>query len=255
MGQDANNVGKKVFFLYPPSVIRDEVFDLLITAGYEAYGLHDHDRTRKLLARFPGSILFVNLDQRFEEVEWEGYIRSIQDNPATEESRLGILSYNENPALRKKYLMDMAIACGYIQLKLGVRESTQIILDALAANEARGQRRYIRATCDGERNVDFNYRDLRGTLHTGRILDISSVGMAAAFDQPEYFELSASLSDVQIRLRGVLFLVKAKVMGRRGGSGNVWIVLFEGVLGDNAKKALHHFIKQQIQRDIDTMKV
>ena len=90
--------GRKIFFLYPHSVIQDDLVDELIMQGFEIYILRDHKRARKLIERFPGSIMFINIDEKLEEPEWETYIREIQENPSVK-TRLGILSYNTDRVL------------------------------------------------------------------------------------------------------------------------------------------------------------
>ncbi|MDR1597159.1 MAG: PilZ domain-containing protein, partial [Treponema sp.] len=148
--------GKKVFFLYPHSVIQDALVDELIMQGFEIYMLRDHKRARKLIERFPGSIMFINIDERLEEAEWEAYIQEILDNPQIQ-TKLGILSYNTDRELMEKYLMKMMVPCGYIQLKQGVKESTLIIHNALLANEAKGRRKSFRAACeDNSGTMNFN---------------------------------------------------------------------------------------------------
>jgi hypothetical protein len=246
-------VGKKIFFLYPQSVIQDEMFDILIMAGFESYGLRDHERARRLLAHFPGSIMFINIDEGLPENEWEAYIREIQENPKTRDSRLGILSYNEDQELMRKYLMDVTVPCGYIHLKLGIQASTKIILSALAANEARGRRKFIRAFCEADRLVTMNYKGENG-MYYGKILDISSAGFAARIEHSESFLPNAMLRGVQLRLRGGLVMLDALLMGKRQNDQNVWILLFESVSQGN-KLTIHRFIKQTIQRDMELLKI
>jgi hypothetical protein len=60
MEQQLDALGKKIFLLYPHSVIHDEMPDILIMAGYETYTVQDEKRARKLLEKFPGSIMFIN---------------------------------------------------------------------------------------------------------------------------------------------------------------------------------------------------
>ena len=81
------------------------MIDLLIMGGFETYTLLDHKKTLHLLEKFPGSIMFVNIDEKMGEKEWEGYIRGMLENPRTNGTRLGILSYNQDRALMEKYLM------------------------------------------------------------------------------------------------------------------------------------------------------
>jgi len=247
--------GKKIFFLHPHSVIRDEMLDLLIMAGYETYTILDEQRARKLLAKFPGSIMFINIDEGLKEKDWEIYIREIQGNPATCESRLGILSYNQDRSLMQKYLIDLAIPCGYIQLKLGVKESTKIILTALEANEARGRRKYIRAECEDDLSSTMNYKENSG-IHHGKILDISSVGIAAKLDKITAVPNNSVLKDVQLKLRGGLIMTDMVLMGQRRDDKQIHIMLFNNnKLSTDNKLVIHHYIKQCLQRYIDALKI
>jgi hypothetical protein len=245
--------GKKIFILYPHSVIQDELLDILIMAGFESYVLHDHKRALKLLLKFSDSIMFINIDEGMKEKEWEVYVREIQDKPETKECRLGILSYNTDQKLMQKYLMDLAVPCGYIQLKLGVRESTKIMLGALEANEARGRRKYIRAVCEDDVNATVNIKGANA-FYYGKILDISAVGIAARFDKFGDFEPNTKLKEVQLKLRGGLVLTDAVLVGKR--EDNVWVFLFDPArMNPDHKMVIHHFIKYTLQRFMDNLKV
>jgi hypothetical protein len=247
--------GRKIFFLYPHSVIQDELIDALVMYGFEIYILRDHKRAHSLIERFPGSIMFVNIDERLEEKDWEVYIREIQDNPNIN-VRLGILSYNNDRVLMEKYLMDIMIPCGYIQLKLGVKESTQIIYSALLVNEAKGRRKCFRAICEGG-TAALNYRGEFGVI-TGSILDISSAGIAARIKMSSAYTIdkNATLQGVQLKLRGSLAMANLIYMGPRFDSQDIWILLFDPKnMADNSTLTIHRFIKLCLQHFIDTLKV
>jgi hypothetical protein len=250
--QDA--AGKKIFILYPHSVIQDEMLDILIMNGYETYILRDHKRARRLLEHFSDSIMFINIDEGIREKEWESYIRDLQENPKTKECRLGILSYNTDQRLMQKYLMDMSVPCGYIQLKLGIQASTKIILDALQANEARGRRKFIRAACDDDANATMNYKDISG-MYYGKLLDISSAGIAVKIERFGTFPLNSRLRDIQLKLRGSLVMTDVILMGKRRDAGNVWIFIFDPNMSQNNKLIIHRYIKYTLQRFIDQLKI
>ena len=254
MDKQMDTQGKKIFLLHPHSVIRDEMLDLLIMAGYETYTILDEKKARKLLARFPDSIMFINIDEGLKENEWEAYIKGIQEDPATKSSRLGIMSYNQDQKLMRKYLMDIGIPCGYIQLKLGLQESTRIILSALEANEARGRRKYIRAECEDDINATVNFKGSSGLLH-GKILDISSAGIAAKFEKASDFTLSSIIKDVQLKLRGGLVMTDMNYMGLRRDNRQVFILLFDSKLSSDNRLVIHRYIKQCLQKYIDALKV
>jgi hypothetical protein len=247
--------GKKVFFLYPHSVIHDEMLDILIMSGFETYILRDHKRAIRILEHFPGSIMFINIDEGMPEKEWETYIRELQEGPKTAGTRLGILSYNQDKKLMEKYLMEISVPCGYIQLKLGIQESTRIILNALQVNEARGRRKYIRAFCGDDIYAAMNYKSPEG-FYQGKLLDISSAGIAAKIAKFPDQAANTVLHDVQLKLRGALIMTDTVLMGKRSDDQDVWILLFNPAKMDQDNKlVIHRYIKQSLQRYIDQMKV
>jgi hypothetical protein len=250
--EQADLTGKKIFILYPHSVIQEEMLDILIMAGFEAYVIHDHKRALKLLIRFPGSIMFINIDEGLSEQEWESYIRGIQESPRTKDCKLGILSYNTDQKLMQKYLMDIAVPCGYIQLKLGIKESTRIMLSALEANEARGRRKFIRADCSEETNATVNIKGPMG-MYYGKILDISAAGIAARFDKTGDYTANETLKEVQLKLRGSLVLVNMTFMGKRADS--VCVLLFDLKMDQDHKLVIHRFIKYILQHYIDNLAI
>ena len=246
--------GKKIFLLRPHSVIHEEMLSTLIMAGYETYTLTDHEKARRLLGKFPGSIMFINIDEGLSEPEWENFIRKVQEDDATKESRLGIMSYNQDRKLMQKYLMDISIPCGYVQLKIGLNESKKIILGALEANEARGRRKSIRADCQDDLHARLNFRGDHG-LYTGRILDISSMGIAAKMDKIDSLPPNAVLKQVQIKLRGGIFTTDMIYAGKRRDSHDVYILLFDPKISDDYKLIIYRYVKMCLQKYIDNLKV
>jgi hypothetical protein len=245
--------GKKVFLLYPHSVIQDEMLDTLIMNGYEVYVLRDHKRARLLLEKFSMSIMFINIDEKLPEKEWEAYIREIISNPKTKSVRLGILSYNNDRDLMEKYLMDIAIPCGFIQLKLGVKESTRIIRNALLANEARGRRKCFRAICEDE-PATLNYKE-GSRIYYGKLLDISAAGFAARIENFEGFQSNSLLKDFQLNLHGSLVTTDVILIGNRFDNKNIWIMLFGPNITPNHQFIIYRFIKQCLQHFIDSLSV
>ena len=254
MEQELDAQGKKIFLLRPHSVIRDEMLDVLIMAGFETYTIIDEKKARGLLAKFPGSIMFINIDEGLKEPEWERYIREIQEDPKTKDSRLGIMSYNQDHSLMKKYLMQLAIPCGYVQLKLGLKESTKIILSALEANEARGRRKCIRAECEDDINATINYKT-DASVFRGKLLDISSAGIAAKFDNMSTLPNNSVLQGVQLRLRGGIVMLDMIFIGRRPNNQLVQVMLFGPKTSTDNKLIIHHYIKLCLQKYINGLKI
>ena len=247
--------GKKIFLLYPQSVIHEEMLSTLIMNGFEAYTLRDHKKAVKILELFPSSILFINIDERLPEKEWETYIRDLMNNPKTKNVNIGILSNNQDKDLMQKYLTEISVPCGYIQLKLGIQESTRTMLNALEANEAKGRRKFIRVSCEDDPNVTVNFKIEKELFH-GKILDISSTGFSAKIPGIQDLFVNSVIQGVQLRLHGILIMTNAVFMGIRRDHREISILVFDpSRLDQDNKMSIYQFIKHSLQQYIDQIKI
>jgi hypothetical protein len=250
--------GKKVFFLYPHSVIQEDLITHIIQNEFEVYLINDHRTLLPLLKKYNNSILFINIDERLKESEWEEYIRSIMNNEATMGVQIGILTYNEDKELARKYLMDLMVPGGYIQLKLGLKESTKIILKTLMANEAKGKRKFVRANCPKGIATEFNVQ-VAGSMYEGTIKDISSAGMAVYFNKSVDLPPRTELSKIQLKLRSRIVMVSGIIVGMREDQGHkMYVLLFNRFISTDAKQRISSFIyrtlQAELQRELDNVK-
>lgn len=238
---------KRVLFLYPHSVIQDQLITLLIQSEYEVATVNDYQKASTLLYRYPSSILFVNIEAELNEEEWEQFIRGVINTRDKHDARVGILTYNPSNELAQKYLMDVGIQCGFIGLKLGLAESAKIVLKTLEANEARGGRRYVRVKCPaGKASLNINHKK---TVINGSILDISSAGLACTLDGS--VEPGEVLEDVQLSLWGARLKLQVRVAGVRVEDGQkLFVFMFDKMERENVGK-IYGFIKKAIQAEID----
>ena len=246
--------GRKVFILYPHSVIQEDLIYTLINNEYEVYLIKDHNRALKLLEKFNDSIIFINIDDRLDEEEWEEYIRGIMRNPSLQDVRIGILSYNNEAQLKQKYLMEIGVPCGFIQLKLGIAQSTKIILTALEANEAKGRRKYVRVNCEKDESAQFNVR-ISDTVISGKILDISSIGMAVRFETDPELQKNTLLEGIQMRLKSSLVNLSGVVIGFHEGRPKRYVILFSPRTSTAEKEKIRRFIIHNLQSTIESIKV
>lgn len=243
--------GKKTFFLYPPTVVGDRLVKDLLKRGYEVHVIKTHDQAVPVLRRFPDSILFINIDSGLKEAQWEEYIRNLTGDTSLRDVRIGILSYNEDQRLIKKYLIGMNIPCGFIRLKLGVEESTRIIMKALEANEARGRRKYVRALCEGSNLATFNMK-VGDRIISGRIIDISVVGMAFSFGMDVGLKTGDILNDIQLNLKGSRCRIFGHITGQHREHKDRYILLFDSRTGvesvDKINDYIYRFLQEELQR-------
>jgi hypothetical protein len=248
------NLGKKVFFLYPPSAVENDMLDLLIMNGFECYILKDQKRAFGILSKFPDSLLFINVDTGMKEADWARYIQAMQSSSQTQSVGIGILAFN--PEGIRKHLSGLKIPCGFISLKVDVKESARMVMQALFQNDARGKRSSIRISCAGEENATLNYEE-PGTQkrYYAKIMDISSAGVAAkTLDFPRLTP-STVLKGVQLKLRGSLLMVDAVYVGARADDVSIRILMFDPKMTPYNKLTIHRFIRQRLQNAIDKLPV
>jgi len=250
--QESQDRGKKVFFLNPHSVVQEELILNILMNEYEAYMIKDHVRLRPLLAEFNDSILFVNIDAEVKGLSWAEYIKSIMSTEATMGVKIGVISTSENKELMKTYLVDLAVPCGYIRLRMGVEESTRLVLKALRESQAMGKRKFVRARCDSSSLASFNIKYL-GRYHNGIIHDISSSGMAGSFESGLRLELGSRLGDMQLKLRTRLVRISGAVAGKRAEKNEreLYVILFDRETAGDVKLKLHSFIHEVLQAEIE----
>jgi hypothetical protein len=237
--------GRKVIFLYPPTVL-DDVVDALAQHEFEVYTCKDHEKLGAYLTKHPGALVFVNIDMGMKESEWEDWLRrrvSIKDG-----TEFGIVTYNDNKALAEKYLMGVGVKCGFIVLKIGAAKAVDILLRTLEANEARGKRKYVRSS-RWEANAEYNV-ELNGSMVRGQVLDISCVGMTLIFENCVPPKVGAKISDIQLSLHGARVKMDAIVYGTREmeGGAPVYILIFTPQSMDNLKRdKIRTYVRRSLQ--------
>jgi len=243
--QATDAFGKKVIFLYPPSVL-DDVVDSLAQHEFEVYTCKDHDKLSAYLAKKPGALVFVNIDNGMKEAEWEAWLSRRVKAPGG--TGYGIVTYNDNKNLAQKYLMDVGVTCGFIVLKIGVAKATEIVLKTLDANEARGKRRYVRSA-PWPMNAEYNM-NLNGSMVRGQIIDVSCVGMTVRCEGCSPPKAGSKLEDIQLSLHGTRLKVDAVVYGTRKSEGAepIHILIFNPRTMDDVKRdKIRTYVRRSLQ--------
>ncbi|MCX7025767.1 MAG: PilZ domain-containing protein [Spirochaetes bacterium] len=249
MGNSAVLFGKRVILLYPPPII-DEIIENLSNREFETFVTRDHVRLAVFLRKDDRSIVFVNIDDGLKEPEWADWIKArIAENPAVE---YGILTLNDSSTLPEKYIMEVGTRCGYVTLKNGALRASETLVKTLEANEARGQRKFVRAVCPpGTANFNINNA---GDMLRGLVLDISSAGMAIRFDDNRIFRPGLVLSDLQLNLKGSRLPLSGVVMGGRSDPdrGEIVLVMFTPSTMDEVKRSkIRSFIRRRLQEEFE----
>ena len=244
-------LGKKIFFLYPPGVVKNELHTRLLEQEYETYLLNDHSAAKKILRAHPDSIVFVNIEDGMSEGDWRNWIRSLSDDPQTKDVGVGVLSMNQDDALARIYQTELGVSCGFIRLKYGSDSILHSIVETLKARDVNGRRRYIRADCRNDQFAKINVR-YDGQTTNGHLRDISVVGFSCVLDPEPHFKKNAKLSDIQLKLRGWILNTEGIVFGFREDEGQtVYVVLFTNRLDDIGRDKIRGYMKTALQSEID----
>jgi hypothetical protein len=100
----------------------------------------------------------------------------------------------------------------------------------------------------------MNYKGENATYH-GKILDISSAGIAAKLDKFEDLPVNSLLRSIQIKLRGGIIMTDMILMGKRRDNPLIHILLFDPKMSQDNKLIIHRYIKICLQKYIDTLGV
>jgi hypothetical protein len=256
---DIADVGKKVFFLYPPTIIK-EIIREIVRQEYEAYILENHLTALRVLAKYKESILFINIDEILKDEEWQQYVTSLLAAPETRDTKVGILTYfKKEREVVERYLINIGVQCGFIRIKMSPDECQQIILKTLAANEARGRRRYVRAICNEKLDL-FNII-WQNQRFQGSIIDLSYAGMACYFhDQLLNLREGAVITNIQLVLRGASCILNGKVIKviPQATGHSIYIIMFDTsqikpIIEQKIHAFIFHCLQETIKNEMDSL--
>jgi len=240
--------GRRVLFVDPPSVIQEQMIHFLVTAQYEAGVVKDIRTIPKVLNAFPQSVVYFNLDSRLPPETLEQIVQDVINTKNQHGAEVGILSYNENRELAQHYLMEIGTTGGYLTLHIGFAKSARIIMRALDAVEARGDRKFVRVKAPPDKatlNINLGERSV-----VGQIVDISEAGTACLLK--EEYSVGTYFNDIQLRLWGSVTQTSGTLRGTRSTSrGTVSVIMFDPITDSKAREKLYGFIKRVMQNEID----
>jgi hypothetical protein len=249
MGSDNQSdlLGKKIFFLYPSAVIQNEIVFELIQQEFEAYIVKDHSKLRRVLKRYPDSILFVDIEEGLPEPEWESWIQGIMRDPATAGIEIGIISSKDNETIMRKYVTSVKVRAGYTVIQSEIKKTIQQLLEILYMFEAKGRRKYLRATSENEALATINMPF--GTSYIkGIIKDISAAGLSCVFTEDPHLEKNSLCSDIQIKLLSALLKLEGIVFGARmDGLDKIYVLLFTQRIDPDVRIKIRKYIQHNMQ--------
>ena len=242
--------GKKIFMLYPTASVINQVIMELTQQEYEVYVAKDHGRLMRVLKKFNDSIVYINIDEKMPEQEWEKWILTLHSS--IPEVKVGIFASNSSEELKDKYIKNLNIACGFLPLKVDMSKSAEAIIEILKLVNVKGRRKYLRASTEREANASVNI-PLGGDFVKGVVKDISVVGFSCSLENNPELPKNTLQKDIQMRLQSMLLNVEAVVFGSRTEeTGKTYVFIFTQRVDSDVRIKIRKYIQQNLQSKMDT---
>ena len=248
---DVEILGKKIFFLYPSAVVQNRITEEFIQQEYEVYIIKDHEKLRRILKKYPDSIVFANIYDGMSEKEWEAWILGVQNSPETSRVSIGVICQNEDETTKRKYLAQIKIKGGYTVLKSDLTPAMKQLFDILNTLGAKGRRKYLRAIIEKDTVATVNF-PLNGQFINGSIKDISVVGLSCNFPEDPGLQKNSLFPDIQIKLMSNILKAEGIIFGSRmDGDTKIYVVLFTQRIDPETKARIRRYIQANLQDKLD----
>jgi len=244
--------GKKIFFLFPTAVMQNSIIVELVQHEYEVYVANNKDTVRRVLRNYPGSIVFVDINEKMPETEWEMWIRAVMKAPDTKTISIGVITSNGDEEIKKKYLETIKVTAGYTVLNFDLSKGIKQIADVLQSINAKGRRKYVRATAGSDSSATVNV-PVDGAFVKGQVKDISAVGISFTLEGNPEFPKNTMLKDVQMVLQMSRLKVEGILYGSRTeGDEKVYVLLFSPQRTDSEVRAkIRKYVQYALQLRMD----
>jgi hypothetical protein len=247
----AEVVGKKIFFLYPTVVVQNRIIAELVQQEYEVYVAKNKDKLKRVLKKHPDSIVIIDINEHMPEKEWDLWITALLESSDTKTVSIGIVTSNEDEAIQRKYLMALKVPCGYTVLHTDLERTVSHLVSALQTVNAKGRRKYVRATTEREPNTTINL-PWGGSYVHGRIKDVSVVGISCTLDGSPEISKNALIKNIQVKLQTNILKVEGIVFGSRAeGMETVYVILFTQRTDPDVRTKIRKFIQHTLQSKMD----
>jgi len=248
---NSGSLGKKIFFLHPSAFVQNQVISELAQEEFEVYILKDEAKLKQVINLYPNSIVFASINETMKEDAWDNLIRTIMGAPENDAVRIGIIASVNNEEIRKKYVEQYKVQCGFTVIKSDFAEAVKQLINILNGVDAKGRRKFLRLFMDNDSNATVNL-PVNGTYINGLIKDISVVGFSCVFDVDPNLTKNGLLNDIQIRLQSQLIKAEGIVFGSRmEGTDKSYVILFSKRTDPSVRTKIRKYIQSSLQHNME----
>ena len=241
--------GKKVFFLHPTVVVQNKIISELVQQEFEVYITKDKDSLKRVLKKYPDSVVFIDINEHMTEKEWETWITAAKNAPETKGITFGIVTALDDEPIKRKFLLTVKVP--YTVIKFDLDKAIAHIFQVLQTADAKGRRKFIRATTDKEVNTTVNM-PLHGMFVNGQIKDISVVGVSCSLEGNPEISKNTLIKDIQVKLQTTILKVEGIVFGSRmDGNEKIYVILFTQRIDPDVRTKIRKYIQHNLQVKMD----
>ena len=152
-------LGRKVFFVTPPSsLVTEEFLETFFAHGYEVYVVENDDghsmkdKIEHIVRLYPGSMIFCYIDREVAGVDWKGFISDLQRAHGAD-CLFGVVhdkraDEREDRKIKEYYQFEAGVRCGCVPLEKDNKVNFDRFEQIFELNGALGRRKLIRVICD-----------------------------------------------------------------------------------------------------------
>jgi len=250
-GENSGSFGKKIFFLHPSALVQNQVISELAQEEFEVYVLKDEGKLKQAISLYRDSIVFASINETIKEDAWDKLIREIMGDPANSSVKMGIIASTHNEELKKKYLEQYKVPCGFTVIKTDYADAIKHLIDILNGVDAKGRRKFLRIVMEKDSKATVNL-PRNGTYVNGLIKDISVVGFSCIFEVDPSLTKNGIFDDIQLRLQSQLIKAEGIVFGSRmDGNDKCYVVLFSKRIDPSVRTKIRKYIQSTLQNNLE----
>ena len=251
---DKSVFGRKVFFIMPGISLESQLLDRLRLLEYEVYVIDDYRKAKPILRKNPDSICYVCINDKLTLMGWHKFMKSFEDEGVFSPLDMGVISHHLSEEKREEFLNELQYDAGFIVQDKTSEYLLHEIIKNLDNLQAKGIRKYVRASCVAEPQADLLWiKDNR--MFKLKIIDISSVGIAAKLSnsQANSVYINQIVEACTINLRTEQIIVDIKITAiKAAGDFLLVVIMFNSSTPADSVNKIRHYIATNLQETIDS---
>lgn len=248
--------GRKIFFLNPPLLVENYMKDNLTDDEFEVYAISDYQLAKAALRHYENAICFIYIDDDLSMDGWYNFIKSFEVEDGLKSIFLGVMSYKAKTKEKERFLMDLKLPGGFIDLNQKPADLYAQVSGILTINGAKGIRKVIRL--DLLDNNVLGYFSHNNALISFTLKDISTLGFAARapLNIVDHFVNGRRIDNVSLTMGRYSVMCSIVIYNKKIENGSCTIVaIFDEKLPKEDYKKIHDFIYASLsERHADFMK-